>query len=308
MCVKIVDFYEKYDAPIALALGFFDCIHIGHKRLATKVIEYAQSHNDVQSALFTFSNDPNTLFNKTKEIYSFEDRVCVLDNLGIDVIVKASFNEGFMSTSPRDFLLKLTDNKNIRFIAVGADYTYGKNAEGNVDLLHDFCNEHGIELCVVPFEKRGGEKLSTRNLKNLVSSGNVSELDALLSQPYFVKGVVLHAKHNGTEIGFPTANIAIDRNRLPLCDGIYATFTHIDGKAYPSMTNVGAKPTFNDNTPSIETYIFDFDADLYGKEIQIDFIERTRDIQKFANKQELHNRLQLDERQIREILKNRRDV
>ena len=87
MCVKIVDFYEKYDAPIALALGFFDCIHIGHKRLVTKVIEYAQSHNDVQSALFTFSNDPNTLFNKTKEIYSFEDRVCVLDNLGIDVIV-----------------------------------------------------------------------------------------------------------------------------------------------------------------------------------------------------------------------------
>lgn len=111
MCVKIVDFYEKYDAPIALALGFFDCIHIGHKRLATKVIEYAQSHNDVQSALFTFSNDPNTLFNKTKEIYSFEDRVCVLDNLGIDVIVKASFDESFMSTSPRDFLLKLTDKK-----------------------------------------------------------------------------------------------------------------------------------------------------------------------------------------------------
>ena len=139
MRVKIVDVYEKYDAPIALALGFFDCIHIGHKCLATKVIEYAQSHNDVQSALFTFSNDPNTLFNKTKEIYSFEDRVCVLDNLGIDVIVKASFNESFMSTSPRDFLLKLTDNKNIRFIAVGADYTYGKNAEGNVDLLHDFC-------------------------------------------------------------------------------------------------------------------------------------------------------------------------
>ena len=127
MCAKIVDFYEKYDAPIALALGFFDCIHIGHKRLATKVIEYAQSHNDVQSALFTFSNDPNTLFNKTKEIYSFEDRVCVLDNLGIDVIVKASFDESFMSTSPRDFLLKLIDNKNIRFIAVGADVMFAYN-------------------------------------------------------------------------------------------------------------------------------------------------------------------------------------
>ncbi len=150
--------------------------------------------------------------------------------------------------------------------------------------------------------------MSTQNLKCLVSCGNVSELDALLSQPYFIKGLVSHAKHNGTELGFPTANIAIDHNRLPLCDGIYATFTHIDGKTYPSMTNVGSKPTFNDDTPSIETYIFDFDADLYGKEIQIDFIERTRDIRKFANTQELQNRLQLDEREIREILKNRRDV
>ena len=308
MSVKIVDFNEKYDAPIALALGFFDCIHVGHKRLATQVIDYSQSNNDVQSALFTFSNDPNTLFNKPKEIYSFEDRVCVLDNLGLDVVVKASFDESFMLTSPSEFLLKLTTYKNIRFIAVGADYTYGKNAEGNVDTLRAFCNENGIELCVVPFEKRNGEKLSTRNLKNLVSSGNVCELDTLLSQPYFVKGVVLHAKHNGTGLGFPTANIPIDRDRLPLCDRIYATFTHIDGKTYPSMTNVGSKPTFNDDTPSIETYIFDFDSDLYGKEIQIDFIERTRDIRKFGNTQELQDRLQLDEKQIREILKNRRDV
>lgn len=308
MSVKIVDFNEKYDTPIAIALGFFDCIHIGHKRLASEVIYYAKAHLGVESALFTFSNDPNTLFNKTKEIYSFEDRVCVLDNLGLDVVVKAMFDADFMSMSPNDFLLQLTNNKNIRFIAVGADYTYGKNAEGNVDSLREFCNQNKIELCVVPFEKRNGEKLSTRNLKCLVSSGKVGELNTLLSQPYFIKGVVLHAKHNGTGLGFPTANIAIDHNRLPLCDGIYATITHIDGKTYSSMTNVGAKPTFNDNSPSIETFIFDFDADLYGKEIQIDFIERTRDIQKFENPQALHQRLQLDEMQIREILKCRRDV
>ena len=308
MSIKIVDFNEKYDAPIAIALGFFDCIHIGHKRLASEVMNYANEHEGVQSALFTFSNDPNTLFNKSKEIYSFEDRVCVLDNLGLDVVVKAMFDQSFMSMSPNDFLLQLTSNKDIRFIAVGADYTYGKNAEGNVDSLLEFCNQNGIELSVVPFEKRNGEKLSTRNLKCLVSSGDVSELNALLSQPYFIKGVVLHAKHNGTGLGFPTANIAIDRNRLPLYDGIYATITHVDGKTYPSMTNVGAKPTFNDNSPSIETYIFDFDKDLYDKEIQIDFIERTRDIQKFENTQALHQRLQLDEKQIREILKCRRDV
>lgn len=308
MSVKIVDFNEKFDAPIAIALGFFDCIHIGHKRLVDEVEKYAASHNGVKSALFTFRNDPNVLFGKEKEIFTFSDRVCVLDNLGVDVVISACFDTNFMSMSPLDFISGLANNKKIELIAVGADYTYGKNAEGNVNTLREFCDQNGIKLCVVPFETVDGEKLSTRNLKKLVSTGDVVALNKILSAPYFIKGVVLHAKHNGTGIGFPTANLAIDNDRLSLCEGIYATMTHVDGEVYQSMTNVGAKPTFNDNSPSIETYIFDFDADLYGKEIQVDFIARTRDIQKFDDKSKLHDRLKLDEAQIRQLLANRRSL
>lgn len=304
MSLKIVDFNEKYDYPIAVALGFFDCIHIGHVQLVKAVKNYAESHSNTRSALFTFCNDPSDFLNKSKEIYTFADRVAVLDNLGLDVVIKAKFDLDFMSMSPDEFVSKLLE-KNIKAIAVGSDYTFGKNAEGKVDDLRAVCKKNDIELIVVPFEKIDGQKLSTSYLKTLVQSGNVACLNKFLSEPYFMSGIVKHAKHNGTGLGFPTANIEINPNRMLVCDGIYATLTIIDGRKYYSMTNVGTKPTFNDDSVSIETYVFDFDKDLYGKEIKIEFIERTRDIVKFSSAEQLRDRLADDEIQIRNILKNR---
>lgn len=305
MSIRICDFQKEYKEPIALALGFFDCMHVGHVRLVNCVNAFCAEHQNVKSALLTFTNDPNIVFGKEREIYSFEDRVSVLEKLSIDVVVGACFDSGFINTSASDFLKILCENFNIKFIAVGADYTFGKNASGNVDLLKDFCASQRITLEVVPFERVNGEKLSTSNLKSLVKSGAVDVLNPLLSQPYFVSGRVLHAKHNGTPMGFPTANLAINKDRLPLCSGIYATICTIDGVDYPSMTNVGAKPTFDDDSPSIETYIFDFCQDLYGKQINVGFIKRTRDIIKFEDASALKNRLHQDETVIREILNNR---
>ena len=307
MSLKIVDFNEKYNNPIAVALGFFDCIHIGHAKLVNAVKHYAASHSDTQSALFTFCNDPSEFLGKSKEIYTFNDRASALDNLGLDVVIKAKFDFDFMSMSPDGFIAKLFE-KNVKAIAVGSDYTFGKNAEGKVDDLRAICKKNEIELIVVPFETIDGQKLSTSYLKSLVQSGNVARLNKYLSEPYFMKGVVKHAKHNGTGLGFPTANIEINPNRMLICDGIYATVTIIDGKEYYSMTNVGAKPTFNDDSVSVETYVFDFDEDLYGKEIKIEFIERTRDIVKFSSRKQLHNRLIADEIQIRKILENRSEL
>ncbi len=302
MGIRICDFNIGYKQPIALALGFFDCMHVGHKRLVDAVKGYCKENNAVQSALLTFSNDPNIAFGKSKEIYNFENRVSILEKLSMDVVIGAKFNNEFINMSADDFLDNLCTNFDIQFIAVGADYTFGKGALGDVNLLHNYCEKHNIVLCVVPFERVDGEKLSTTRLKSLVKCGAVDVLNSLLCYPYFVKGKVIHAKHNGTLMGFPTANLAINNDRLPLCSGIYATICVIDGKEYPSMTNVGAKPTFDDDTPSIETYIFDFSQDLYGKEIEIQFLKRTRDIFKFEDKQALATQLRQDEAQIRKIL------
>lgn len=308
MAIDICDFNNGYKQPIAIALGFFDCIHIGHSRLINAVNSYRNQHFGVKSALLTFTNDPNLVFGKKKEIYTFDDRVDVLESMSIDVVVGATFDADFINTSYDDFLNKLGADFDIRFIAVGADYTFGKGAEGDVAKLGEFCIKNAIKLCVVPFEELDGEKLSTTYLKYLVQEGKVDSLCELLSSPYFIKGTVLHAKHNGTAMGFPTANISIDRNRLPLCEGIYATLCYIDGKKYQSMTNVGAKPTFGDDSVSIEAYIFDFNQDLYGKEIKIEFIERTRDVIKFQDKNALVEQLKKDEMQIRNILQDWREL
>lgn len=303
MKIKVLDFEKKYDKPIAIALGFFDCIHTGHALLVESAKKFAKD-NGLESALLTFSNDPNEFFGKDKQICTFENRLFILEKLGLDEVIGAKFNEEFMSTSPQGFLDKLTGNFDVKCIVVGADYTFGKNAGGNVDMLEYYCKMHEIMLNVVPFETVCGEKLSTTYLKSLVKSGEVNKLNSHLAVPYFMSGVVQHARHKGTGMGFPTVNIAPDSQRLALKDGIYATFCNIDGKIYESMTNVGKKPTFNDDSVSVETYIFDFDGDVYGKNVIVYFIERTRDVTKFNSVDDLKTQLEKDERQIRGILQN----
>lgn len=295
MSIRVVDFNHKFDAPIAVSLGFFDCIHKGHEKLVRSAISYSRIHG-TKSALLTFVNDPNLTFGKEKQIYTFDDRVKVLDKCGLDVVVGAHFDQSFADMSPLEFLHALTSNFNVKAIFVGADYTFGRFAKGNVETLRSFCVENGIYLEVVPFETANGEKISTSTLKNYVKNGQVDALNEFLAIPYFISGQVVHARHKGTGMGFPTTNILPDAARLPLCNGIYATFCEIDGKIYKSMTNVGTKPTFSDDSVSVETYIIDFQSDVYGKEITVYFIKKMRDIKKFVSQNDLRAQLDLDEK------------
>ena len=301
--MQIVDFNNKFDTPIAVALGFFDCIHNGHKKLVDGAIGFSR-RNGTKSALLTFVNDPNLAFAKDKQIFSFDDRVKVLEKCGLDVVIGAVFDSNFADMLPSEFLDTLSANFNIKAIFVGSDYTFGKFAQGNVELLNDICKAHGIELHVLPFETVDGKKLSTSTLKYYVKNGQVDLLNEHLAIPYFMSGEVVHARHNGTSIGFPTTNIAPDASRLALQNGIYATFCKVDGKIYKSMTNVGTKPTFSDNSVSIETYIMDFSGDVYGKNITVYFIKKMRDIVKFDSPNDLKRQLDKDEINARNILEN----
>lgn len=156
----------------------------------------------------------------------------------------------------------------------------------------------------MPFETSDGVKISTSKLKAYVQNGRVDKLNDYLALPYSMSGEVLHARHKGTGMGFPTTNIAPDESRLQLANGIYATFCEVDGKIFKSMTNVGTKPTFSDNSVSVETYIIDFSGDLYGKNIVVYFIEKMRDIVKFDSQTELKAQLDSDEVNAKKILDN----
>lgn len=301
--MQIVDFNKKYDAPIAIALGFFDCIHKGHQKLVDAAIAFSKQ-NETKSALLTFVNDPNVLFGKDKQIYSFDDRVKVLDKCGLDIVIGAVFDTAFADMSPIKFLNTLFENFNIKAVFVGSDYTFGKLAKGDVELLGSCCKTNDIDLHIVPFETAQGEKISTSKLKSFVKNGQVDLLNDYLTFPYFLSGEVVHARHKGTGIGFPTTNIAPDLSKLSLANGIYATFCEVDGKIYKSMTNVGTKPTFADNSVSIETYIMDFSGDLYGKNITVYFIKKMRDIIKFDSQSALIQQLDKDKINAEIVLDN----
>lgn len=297
--MKNVSFYDKYNGRIALALGFFDCIHVGHAALIGRTVAWAKERG-TQSALLTFTNDINVAFGAPKQIYTFDDRLQVLAKQGVDMVIGCPFDDKFAAMSPDMFLRSLADNFDIAAVFVGADYTFGNGAAGDVKFLAEWCDKQGIELNIVPFECENGKKISTSALKALVTAGDVEALNGYLSQTYFMRGKVVHAREVGRGLGFPTANIPIDSDRLPLRDGIYATQVELDGRSFAAMTNVGAKPTFGDSNASIETYIFDFDGEIYGKEITLSFFKRTRDVTRFESAEQLKNQLAQDEAQIKE--------
>ncbi|MBR4800071.1 MAG: riboflavin biosynthesis protein RibF [Clostridia bacterium] len=298
--MKIYDLNKKYDGAVVLSLGFFDCIHLGHASLIKTANEIARSIG-AESFVMTFSNDPSDIFGKSKQIYTFEDRIRAIENLGADGVVSTVFDEAFSNLSPQEFLKRIFEFYDVKKIVVGADYTFGINAEGDVDFLKRFCEVQNVGVEVVPFKCMDGLKLSTRALKGLVETGDVATLNARLSEPYFMTGEVSMAKHNGTRMGFPTANISQNKDRFLLADGVYATKTLVDGREYISMTNVGAKPTFNDFSATVETHIMGFDGDLYGKTVIIRFFERLRNIKAFATPDDLKEQLTLDEQRVKTL-------
>lgn len=299
--MRYLDLNEKYKNPIVLALGFFDCIHRGHKLLVDTAREYGKTHC-AESALLTFSNDPSEFLGREKQIYGFDDRACVLKNLGLENIITAKFDAEFASLDKERFLDILTENFNVKAIITGSDYTFGNRAEGDVNYLINYCAQKNIVVITVPFETYDGCKISTSQMKNLVKSGDIVKLNTLLSEPYFISGEVVSERHVGAKLGYPTANIKISDNRLPLADGVYATILQADGRIHTSVTNVGTKPTFGIDSESIETYILNFNGDLYGKTVRLSFIARIRDVKKFLTVDDLKAQLSRDVGFVRELL------
>ncbi len=298
--MKRLDFSTTDKSARAIALGFFDCIHLGHASLIRQTVELA-AKLEAASAVFTFSNDPNAHFGKSKQIYTFEERCEAIEALGAASVISAEIDDTLSSLSAEDFLAELFERFNVKAIAAGKDYTFGKDGAGDVRLLTEFAKKRGAEVKICDFVLENGSKLSTGELKTFVNEGNIRALNCRLSQPYFMLGHVTHGRGVGAKIGFPTANLAVG-NRLMPKDGIYATLAEVDGKSYPSMTNIGARPTFSNEERAVEVNIFDFNEDIYGKDLKLTFLDRTRDVLTFPSVDELVAQLSRDRAQIKDIL------
>lgn len=303
-----INFGEKYDAPLALALGFFDCVHRGHAAVISSAREYAAAHG-CECAVFTFSNDPGAFVGKRARIYTFEERAEALRGLGADVIVAAEFDSRFAALSREHFAEVLRDTLDLRAIRAGEDYTYGAQRAGDASTLDEDFGAYGVDIGVLPLLFIDGEKqkISSTAVKETLSAGDITRVNMLLSEPYFMLGRVSHAHGRGGTFGFPTANIPFDSSRLAPAPGVYATKVTVGGKVFLGGTNVGTKPTFGDEKPSVETFILDFDGDIYGKNIKLAFYQRLRGISDFGSASGLAAQLERDVAHIREIFAEAND-
>ena len=269
---------ENNNKKIVLALGFFDCLHKAHREIIEKAISEAKGL-DAESCVLTFTgNLKNSL-----QIYDFDDRVRLLEDIGVENVLKFDFSPQFASIKPEDFFKILVGKYGVVGVVCGYDYKFGKDARGDVDLLKDLCAEYGVKLFVLEKKLLNGSTISTSKIKDFLSSGDIDNANSFLFKPYHIKSEVVKGRGEGHLFGFPTANLSLKNDKILPKSGVYGTMCDINGKIYKSVTNVGVKPTFNDDTVSIETFIDDFSGNLYGENITIIIYKYLRETKKFDN-------------------------
>jgi riboflavin kinase/FMN adenylyltransferase len=292
--MDVVEFGRKVTRPVALALGFFDCLHLGHRAILDSLRGVCPP---CALAVFTFENNPfAVLGSDTRLIYTFSERAELLSEIGADCVLSARFSPEFMNVPPPEFLRTLTDSCDIKRIACGADYSFGKAGAGGVPELRAFCAEKGIECIVAGDVTDGGEKVSSTRIRAALAGGRIEEARRLLGAPYFISGRVERGRKVGRTLSFPTANIALPADKLRLPPGVYAANAVIGGRRYPAVTNCGGRPTYGIDGYGIESYIIDYNNDIYGETVRIEFLSYLRGIRAFGTAEQLRAQIAKDVR------------
>ncbi len=290
----IKDIDIEFDTVVTI--GNFDGVHKGHQVLIEKTADYAKARG-IKSAVFTFLNHPINYFvpEKVKNIFDEKEKERLIESFGIDYLIDIPFDKAMTKISAEQFIVKILKDKiHAKKIVVGHDFTFARNKEGNADVLRDMGHEYGIEVEIVQPIKINGIRVSSTFIRELISEGRVDEIPQYLGTHYVIEGEIIHGKANGRKMGYPTANISLKDQIINPKNGIYASRVIIDGKKYFGATNVGMNPTVNGKYLSIETNILDFNEDIYGKRVRIEFLEKIRDEKKFKSLDELRKQLDLD--------------
>lgn len=286
--MEVVSLGQNFNKPIVLCLGFFDCMHVGHVALLQRAKLLAKN---CSVALFTFNNNHfETLKRPSKLLYTFDERLDIYQNLGVDVVIHARFDKEFMSKSGEQFLSELC-RYNLQAVVCGDDFTCGSDLMDAATVrktLKDVCPVEVVDLVTC-----NGQKIGSTLVRHLLDQNDVADANDYLSQPFHFVGIVQHGRSVGHTLGFPTINIAVPNEKLAP-QGVYVGQVAVDGACYKAVINVGNVPTFGIDKPSVEAHLINFDGNLYGKMVKISLISFLRPIQKFADAEELKKQLTKD--------------
>lgn len=288
-----------------LTIGNFDGIHLGHRAIFADVLREAQKIGR-KAVVMTFEPHPKMLLHPERRPFylltTLDEKIKLLDELGIDAIILIPFTLEFAETTAEDFITEILWRRlRIRKIYIGHDYTFGKGKQGNEAYLKEFGKKLGFAVDVVNAVTVGDIVASSTRIRNAVMAGDVKTAALLLGRPYNLGGVVIEGKRRGANLGFPTANVLPTKELIPP-RGVYAVFGEYEKKRYRGVLNIGYNPTFSDERLSIEVHLLDFSQDIYSKDLEMHFIERMRDEVKFAGPDALIAQIRRDVEQANVIL------
>ncbi len=287
-----------------LSIGVFDGVHLGHQRLLDELLHQAKKRK-MLSGVVTFRHNPAKLLShrsKLPFLMDIDERLEILKQSGVAMVVPLSFTPELAQLSARQFLTLLQKYLKMRALVIGEDFALGKNREGDTESLKKLGQNMNFEVTVVPPQVINVEVVSSTAIRKAMAAGDMLKVRALTGRPFKLTGKVVAGYGRGTGLGFPTANLEITSDHALPPDGVYTGWAHINGNTYQAMTNIGKNPTFGVNKRTIEAYLIDYHGDLYSTDLQLDIVARLRDEKKFASAAALKKQVAEDIRKGKKIL------
>jgi len=298
--MKIINTHSEVDAIfkntyVYACIGNFDGVHRGHQELITNTVKSAKENDGISIAI-TFNQNTKILKNERKFLTTLNEKISIIETLGIDYVYLIDFPDGISELTSYEFTKKyLVDTLRVKEIYVGENFRFGHKRSGTPDTLVDLGKSFGFKTHILKLVTLSGMIVSSTIARTALNEGRVDICRNLLGYPYFLRGVIGKGKSRGKKYVFPTANLYnIDELKIIPGEGVYSTITIFDRSEYFSLTNIGPQPTFKDEKVSIESYILNFQREIYGKEIALLFLRKLRNIRQFTNSNELKKQIEID--------------
>jgi len=287
-----------------LTIGVFHGVHAAHRYRLKKLHQRAAEKN-LLSGVVPFSPHPQSVLHQHNQLpwlSNLEDRVRAFRELGINIVAVLTFTPKVAQLSAQEFISLVKKQLRMRGIMVGPDFALGRGREGNINLLRALGREMEFSVEVIPPYTINGEVVSSTLIRQALAQGDMKKVERLMGHHFHLRGKVITSDKRGRVLGFPTANLDIKPQQALPGNGIYATIAQVDGKQFPSATNIGIRPTFGEGEKTVETHLLNYKGDLYGKDMRLEFVQKLRDEQRFPSSEELKVQIEKDVREVEAIL------
>lgn len=278
-----------------VAFGQFDGLHLGHRAVINKLFE-VKKINNLSSVLLSFDFKPSNIFGADSVIYTEEEKRLILGENAPDIMISYPFTFETADIEAEEFIKDiLIDKLGAKIIVTNENCRFGKQCKGNIELLKNLSSKYGYSVICVETVKEDGETVSSEIIRSALNNGLIKKANKLLGHPFTMFGEIVHGKALGRTVGMPTANLSVPENKLIPKHGVYATMSNIDKKLVKGLTNIGLRPSVDNNEYiTIETFLLDFSEDIYGKKIALEILSFIRDIKKFKNIDEVKKQVEKD--------------